>query len=981
MQAERWKQVDELLDAALELEHAERAALLDRACATDPDLRREVESLLAAHDRAGHFIEEQAFEVAARGLVHEHEAAGSLISDDAVPRSLGPYRVLSLLAAGGMGEVYLARDTRLGRPVALKLLPTEYTGDPERIRRFEREARAASALNHPNIVTIYEIGQEDGVYFIATEYVEGRTLRQVLAHARPSLDESIALACQIADALAAAHVAGIVHRDVKPENVMVRPDGYVKVLDFGIAKLTEQSSPDDASEHASALLQTATGTVMGTAAYMSPEQSLGQEVDQRTDIFSLGVVLYELFTGRHPFRGSTPAATFDALLNREPTPLCGHDSGLPDELERIVCRALEKERERRYQNVSELGVDLRGVERNLSTAPSLAGQSRVTRTPASRAGRASPRLARGLLMRQALASLLLVAIVGTVAFFAWRRAAPEVESVASSPSRSFNFVQLTDQPGVECFPSLSPDGSLVAYAARGSGNWDIYLQRAGEKTAANLTQSSLSDETQPALSPDGRSLALRSERERGGLYLMSLVGGATRRLTDFGYHPSWSPDGREIAFATHDISDPNARRLDQSITWVVNVETGLKRQLTDGRSDAAQPSWSPTGARVAYWGKNPNAQRDIWTIPAQGGEPVAVTNDAAFDWNPVWSPDGKYIYFSSDRGGSMNLWRVPLEEQTGRVTGAPEPLTTPSAYAQHVAFSRDGRRAAYASLVSSTNISKVAFNPYKETLAGQPVAVTRGTRHASTPNLSPDGEWIVYSSMGEKQEDIFVIDRDGASAPRQLTNDVHKDRGPVWSPDGARIAFYSGRSGKYELWTIRADGSDLRQLTFTEGESVAYPVWSPDGARLAYSRPTESSSVIETGKTWAEQTPWRIPVSTDRRIDLFWASSWSPDGRKLAGWIGSLSGQTGIVVYNFETSRFERITEYGSFPVWLRDGRRLVFSHENKLHLVNVETGKAHVIFQPDANVISGKAISTDNRTILYSLTSTEADIWMLDIE
>ena len=539
----------------------------------------------------------------------------------------------------------------------------------------------------------------------------------------------------------------------------------------------------------------------------------------------------------------------------------------------------------------------------------------------------------------------------------------------------------TEQPGVERFPSLSPDGGQVAYAARNSGNWDIYAQRVGEKVAVNLTKDSTADETQPAFSPDGQRLAFRSERERGGLYVMPVSGGHARRLTDFGYHPAWSPDGREIVFATHDVGDPNARRLDQSIAWIINVETGLKRQLTDGRGDAAQPSWSPGGARVAYWGKNPAAQRDIWTIPAQGGEPVAVTDDAAFDWNPVWSPDGRYIYFSSDRGGSMNLWRVPVEEQSGRVTGPPEPLTTPSTYAQHVAFSRDGRRAAYVSLVSSTNIMKVAFNPYKEALAGQPVAVTRGSGHASTPNLSPDGEWIVYSSMGEKQEDLFVVDKDGAQPPRQLTDDAHKDRGPVWSPDGTRVAFYSGRSGNYELWTIRADGSDLRQMTFSGGQSVAYPVWSPDAARLCFSRPAESSSIIEVSKPWSEQAVWRLPAPPDRRIDVFWASSWSPDGGRLAGWAGSLTGQTGIVVYDFRTNGFERITEFGSFPVWLRDGRRLLFSHENKLHLVNLETGRVRQIFLPGSDTLSGKAISADNRTILYSLTSTEADIWLLNVE
>ena len=965
MQAKRWQEIDRLFDEVLEREPSERASFLADACVGDEELRREVESLLAAHYRAEKFIEAPAIEVAAKA------AAAQGIDFSARGRKIGPYRVLSLLGAGGMGEVYLAEDTRLGRCVALKLLPADFTYDAERIRRFEREARAASALNHPNIVTIYEIGQSDGAYFIATELVEGQTLRDFMPLARAQMKEALNVIAQVADALSAAHAAGIVHRDVKPENIMLRPDGYVKVLDFGLATLIEPLPAHDASHKRTEAERTDTGAVMGTVAYMSPEQALGREVDQRTDIFSLGVVLYEMFAGAHPFRGPTAAATFDALLNREPPAPVISNPDMSPELERIIARALEKDRELRYQTASDLRAELKRWQRTLDSSPT---SSTPSRSRTSRLGHET-RLGRVMKPALALGALLVIAALG---FVAVRRLRPQVNTV---PLRNLTFAQLTDQPGTELFPSLSPDGKSVVYASKASGNWDLYLQRVGGKNPVNLTADSTADETQPAFSPDGERIAFRSERERGGIFVMGATGESVKRLTDFGYHPAWSPDGREVAFATHNIEDPSDRSLERSDIWIVNAATGEKRQLTgEAIGDAAQPQWSPTGARLAYWSKRKGGQRDLWTIPAAGGTPVPVTDDAAFDWNPVWSPDGKQLYFASDRGGQMNLWRVAIEEKTGIVTGPPESLTTPSPYAQHLSFSRDGRRAVYVSLVGSKSILKADFNPDTAALTGQPVAVTQGFKHTAQPNLSPDGEWFVYSTQGEQQEDLFIIDKDGAGAPRQLTDDHFKDRHPRWSPDGKRIVFYSDRSGRYEAWTINRDGSGLRQMTFTTGLTVIYTFWSPDGARLIYNLQEGSCWIIEAGKPWGEQTPQRVPNPPDPS-DVFRAFSWSPDGRKLGGWINSPIEHEGILIYTFETNNFERLTDFGARPIWLHDSRRLLFRDAGKLFLVNSETKKIQEISLHSPQPVIEYGLTSDNRTLYYTLLSTEADIWLLNLE
>lgn len=965
MQAERWEQIDRLFDAVLEREPAERASFLANACAGDDELRREVESLLAAHERAEKFIEAPAMEVAAKAAA----AQGKIFS--ALGREIGPYRVLSLLGAGGMGEVYLAEDTRLGRRVALKLLPAEFTHDAERIRRFEREARAASALNHPNIITIYEIGQSDGAYFIATEFVEGQTLRDFMVAARPQIKAAMNVIAQVADALSAAHAAGIIHRDVKPENIMLRPDGYVKVLDFGLAKLTEPAPDHDGSHKSTETARTDTGAVMGTVAYMSPEQALGQEVDHRTDIFSLGVVLYEMTAGTHPFKGPTAAATFDALLNREPpAPVISNPDVCP-ELERIIGRALEKDREVRYQTATDLRAELKRWQRTLDSSP-------TTSTPIHSSPSRMPHATRpGPAVKAAIALAALLMVAGVV-FVALRRLPPQE---VAAPPRNLSFAQLTDQPGTELFPSLSPDGKSVVYASKASGNWDLYLQRVGGKNPRNLTVDSTTDDTQPAFSPDGERIAFRSERERGGIFVMGATGESVKRLSDFGYHPAWSPDGREVACATHNIEDPNDRTLERSDIWIVNATTGEKRQLTgEPIGDAAQPQWSPAGARLAYWSRRKGGQRDLWTIPAAGGTPVPVTDDAAFDWNPVWSPDGRHLYFVSDRGGQMNLWRVPIEEGTGKVTGLPESLTTPSPYAQHLSFSRDGRRAVYVSQVSSKNILKADFNPDTGELTGRSVAITQGFKHTSQPNLSPDGEWFVYSTQGEKQEDLFIIDKDGAGAPRQLTDDHFKDRHPRWSPDGHRIVFYSDRSGRYEAWTINRDGSGLQQMTFTTGLTVIYTFWSPDGARLVYNLRDESCWIIEAGKPWVEQTPQRVPNPPDHS-DVFRAFSWSPDGRKLGGWINSPIEHDGILIYTFETNNFERLTDFGARPIWLHDSRRLLFRDAGKLFLVNSETKKIQEISLNSPLPVIEYGLNGDNRTLYYTLATTEADIWLLNLE
>src|SRR6266516_643050 len=734
MTPERWQQLKHIFQSALERNPAERSAFLNQACADDPALRSQVESLIASHDQAGDSIEAMAAEAATEML--DDDQAVSIVG-----KQISHYQVVSCIGRGGMGEVFLAHDTSLGRKVALKLLRSDFTRIEERLRRFQQEARAASALNHPNILTIHEIGQEGSLHFMATEYVEGETLRQHLSRARLTVGQTLDVAVQVASALAAAHQAGIIHRDIKPENTMVRTDGNVKVLDFGLAKLTEPKTIETAAPTLPQV-ETAPGVVMGTFSYMSPEQARGLAVDTRTDIWSLGVMIYEMAAGRQPFEGETASDVMSLILQKEPLPLAHSWPEVPAELERIVRKALRKDREERYQTIKDLLIDLRNLRKELElsaemerSAPPLSGRimsSAPSATATAHSASSAEYIVTEIKQHKRVAALIvgIVIIASAAVLYLFSRRSAVLKQTALANA---TFTQLTDQAGPEYFPSLSPDGKSFVYAGHASGNWDIYLQRVGGKNPLNLTKDSAADDTQSAFSPDGERVAFRSERDGGGIFLMGATGESVKRLTNFGFNPAWSPDGKEIACADDGPLDPAVRNYPNSRIWAVNVATGEKRLVT--KEDSIQPNWSPHGYRIAYGGRRNAAQRDIWTIPVSGGEAMEVTNDAAVEGSSVWSPDGKYLYFASDRAGSMNVWRVPIEEQTGKVLGPPEAVTTPSPYSAQLSFSRDGQRMVYSQMVRVANLQQVGFDPAKETVTGQPVWITQGSRSANTPNL------------------------------------------------------------------------------------------------------------------------------------------------------------------------------------------------------------------------------------------------------
>jgi serine/threonine protein kinase len=860
-------------------------------------------------------------------------------------RTISHFRIAEPLGGGGMGVVYRAEDVQLGRSVALKFLAPELLRETEAKARFLTEARAASALDHPNLCTILEVGEsQEGLLFLAMPCYDGESLQRRLTRGPLPIDQAIDIAAQAARGLAKAHSQGIVHRDIKPGNLFLTTDGLVKILDFGIAKLSGEAGP------------TRLGSALGTPSYMAPEQTRGREVDARADVWSLGVVLYEMLTGKRPFVGGTGTAVVYAVLHEEPEPLASLRPETPRELVRIVSRMLTKDPRRRYADASEVLEDLRMA---------LDLPATTSRMSAGSAGT-------GPLRRRLSPALLALVLAGLAAAIAagallWRRG-----EVAPPPQPS-SFSRLTDLQGSEIFPDLSPDGGFFVYAKSVSGNFDIFLQRVEEGNPINLTAGSPADDTQPAFSPNGQQIAFRSERDGGGIFLMGATGESVRRLTDFGFNPAWSPDGKEIAVATEGAVDPMSRNSRSQI-FRIDVATGARRSLAV--QDGVQPSWSPNGSRIAFWGLAlPGARRAIWTVPAAGGPAVPVVDDAYYNWSPVWAPDGKSLTFASDRGGSMNLWKVAIDESSGEVLGSPQPITTPSEWSALPSYSRDGRLLLYATKDNRSFVEQVAFDPETGLAAGTPSPVFQGTRSIRSCDVSPDGKWLVLRSA-TPQEDLLLTRPDGSDL-RQLTNDLARDRSPRWSPDGSRILFSSNRSGKYEAWTLRPDGSGLTQVTNLPDQPVVNPFWSPDGRHIGFTYGSRGTGILDLADP--QTAPRVLPPLAGGQVLA--ALSWSEDGRFLVGALlrRDESPVPGLVLWSLADNTYRRLTATGDNPIFLRGGKKILFTDAGAVRVVDVASAEVRTVLSPPPHSFYINAgLPKGGRTLCTVRTTDEGDIWIL---
>ena len=815
---------------------------------------------------------------------------------------LGPYEVLSPLGAGGMGEVYRARDTRLGRDVAIKVLPASFSADPDRLKRFEQEARAASSLSDPHIVAVFDVGVSDGVHFFASELVEGTSLRELLHQGSLPIPSVLDAAGQMASGLAAAHEKGIVHRDLKPENVLISRSGAVKIADFGLAKQTATGDTIQSQMTTSPLSLTEAGVVLGTVAYMSPEQAKGASVDYRSDQFSFGLILYEMLAGRRAFLRDSVAETLSAVLRDEPEPLAP-SLRVPEHLRRILDRCLAKEPRRRYASTRDLAMDLEGLRQR---GPDPEARPSAVAPPGPKDRRAP--------LWQSVA-VAVIALAAGAALGLWIRR-PAVREVPQLHSLTYS--------GHDSSPAVSPDGKTIAFVSDRDGRSRVWLKQLSTAGEAPLTEG---PDSSPRFSPDGSTILFaRSEGERSVLYRMAVVGGEPRRLVENANEGDWSPDGKRLVY----------------LRWIPN-NGGTFVGLAD--SDGIQPRdlariqalplihprWSPDSRTVGMVeAANGGSTRSIFLVSAENGKTTKLSPARNHGWltSLAWTGSDAIVYGEADSavaavtGSSAHVVRQNIRTQKWETL-----LWTPSS----------------GQILDIVSPGRVVFdvNSVRENLREVPLShkagesqrrwLTRGSSGDRQPTYSPDGQWVLFSSNRSGNLDLWEVSTK-TGIPRRLTDDTADDWDPSFTPDGKNVLWSSNRSGPFEIWMANSDGSGARKVT-SDGQDAENPTMTPDGTWIIF-----GSFNHEHPGIWKIHPDGTGLAPVVRGISPY--PELSPDGRYVTCRTNDDPSHVTLRVFRFsdgtptafhaalEIRRGFSATSVGR-PRWMPDGKSIVFVGQN----------------------------------------------------
>ncbi|MCB9899673.1 MAG: PD40 domain-containing protein [Planctomycetes bacterium] len=881
--------------------------------------------------------------------------------------TLGPYELLGLIGRGGMGEVHLARDPKLDRKVALKLLPPELAEDPDRRSRFLREARAAATLNHPNITTVYDVGEAAGRDYIAQEYLEGRPLNELLAERRLPLAELADIAVPLADALEYAHERGVIHRDLKPGNVIVTTRGHAKLLDFGLAKvLRGEDDPRPHDDQSTTL--TLSGAVMGTPSAMSPEQALGKPVDARADVFAFGALLYEMAAGKPAFLGTTVQETLDKVLRGEPEPLGRVRRDLPSDFVRIVDKALRKDPAERYQGMAELAADLRHFKRTTDSGmvpPATAGGRRAGGT-------------------RALRRLGIVLLVATAAWLARDAFGPA--GGGGGPSaipRLTNPRQITSAVGAETAPSWSGQGGLIAFQASsdadGSGEQDIWVTQIGAGSPVNRTADVPGICFQPSLSPDGTTIVfsiIDVERPaRTGLYATPALSGPARLLIpgETSQGPvQWSSDGRRMA---------RLHRVDGS-DWSIRVSALSGETLreiplqADPQRDRSGLAWSRDERLFAFVAVDDPINSDtsrLWLLREADRTYVPLTDGRTLARCPGFTADGRALHYVSNQGGTMDLWRQRLDED-GSPVGEPVTLTAGLGM-WDAAFSPDGSQLAYCRGRVVSNVWRIPFGGERPATWTDARQVTYDEAVVEFADLSPDGQSLALTTDRGGNDDLWIMPAAGG-AMRQFTTDPSPDWYAQWSPDGEQILFYSYRTGNRDLWIMPGAGGPARQLTDAPG-SDWFGKWSPDGSRIAYVRwgDAQPQLMLTAVEPW---DPRPILTTTDVIGVPTQSSVWVDDHTLVA----MVDGDFALVS---DTGEIQRVYA-GSGPeqacTMVPGTRTILFHRGGQVAGLDLDSGELRVLTDLTGRPGDmGAVLTADAEQVWFTWFEARGDLWVMDVE
>lgn len=865
---------------------------------------------------------------------------------------VGKYQVLSVLGQGGMGVVFRALDLELHREVALKCPWPAYVSDPVLYKRFLREARASSKLSHPNIVPILDGFEANGLPWIAYQLVEGRDLQCALAEVgRLPAAVIVRHSDEIAQALAVAHAKGILHRDITPRNILIAKDGHALLTDFGLAQIVPNVENDTTSSSDGSL--TETGSILGTPRYMSPEQALGKDVDVRSDLFSLGAVVYQMCTGQHAFAGEKYGEVLDAIMHREPEPIARFTYEVPAELERVVRKLLAKDPEERYQSARDLLADLRALRREMESGlrPRLEPRVAMWKRPLAMAG----------IGAAAVLALLLL----------WKR------EPAKRPFPIGNPIQVTTSPALDSDPAISPDGTRIAYASDEAGQLDIYVIDVRGGTPLRLTNHSSAD-IGPTWFPDGSAIAFVSNRSgQSAVWKVGQMGGSATLLVPDAYDPAFSPNGQWIAFTRTDSTGFDSIYI--APIGHISEAHALTGPGVPGGAVGIAPhcdaAWSSDGSEIVF-----SAWDNLWIVPRAAGAPRRLTSNGIRDREPACSPDGHTIYFSSYRQGISALWRVDSR------TGISERLTTGAGQESRPSVAHYGDRLVYCTHSSGQDENDIVL---LDRVSREEILFP-GESDDVMPAFSPDETFFVFVSnrQGSKY-DLWkqrLERRRPVGQPEHITDQPGNASHPAISPDGRSIAYYLIEGQIRNLWITPADGGLPIRITEQSIPNI-HPSWSPDGTHLAFLSLAKDGPqlwVAEIRNGRMEQQPKQLPV--DKIVTS--RPDWSSNGEWIAvirefqkdseAWILPADGSEGSRPLTKSAHACEVRATKDAFAVWgLWGGDRIVcrFVDPEQGTILKdkpaIDFGGEHSVYNFD--------ISPDGNLIAFARDRPYGDLWVLE--